>query len=131
PVPRLMTCEATHATTLPSSVLPAFTSMVTSASDATLNVLFFFPSYRDLRELHSFPTRRSSDLARTLPDPATLCVSGNGRSHPSLDRKSTRLNSSHLGISYAVFCLKKKTRSVSTSETRPSARRRWSRVPSS
>src|SRR5437899_9329173 len=26
----------------------------------------------------------------------------------SIDRKSTRLNSSHLGISYAVFCLKKK-----------------------
>src|SRR5258705_9585830 len=26
----------------------------------------------------------------------------------SQDRKSTRLNSSHLGISYAVFCLKKK-----------------------
>src|SRR5437899_8046015 len=25
-----------------------------------------------------------------------------------IDRKSTRLNSSHLGISYAVFCLKKK-----------------------
>src|SRR5262245_64472014 len=28
----------------------------------------------------------------------------------SVDRKSTRLNSSHLGISYAVFCLKKKSR---------------------
>src|ERR1035438_10632991 len=28
-----------------------------------------------------------------------------------LDRKSTRLNSSHLGISYAVFCLKKKKKS--------------------
>src|SRR5947199_9786617 len=28
-----------------------------------------------------------------------------------LDRRSTRLNSSHLGISYAVFCLKKKKRS--------------------
>src|ERR1035441_4008682 len=27
----------------------------------------------------------------------------------NVDRKSTRLNSSHLGISYAVFCLKKKT----------------------
>src|ERR1035441_10929441 len=27
---------------------------------------------------------------------------------PVIDRKSTRLNSSHLGISYAVFCLKKK-----------------------
>src|SRR3712207_7214613 len=29
-------------------------------------------------------------------------------SHYSLDRKSTRLNSSHANISYAVFCLKKK-----------------------
>src|SRR5256885_9565263 len=29
-------------------------------------------------------------------------------SHPKGDRKSTRLNSSHLVISYAVFCLKKK-----------------------
>src|SRR3712207_8327302 len=32
-----------------------------------------------------------------------------------LDRKSTRLNSSHANISYAVFCLKKKTKSQSTS----------------
>src|ERR1035438_476088 len=29
------------------------------------------------------------------------------------DRKSTRLNSSHLGISYAVFCLKKKAKGAS------------------
>src|SRR5690625_6297427 len=28
--------------------------------------------------------------------------------HKSIDRKSTRLNSSHVAISYAVFCLKKK-----------------------
>src|SRR5205814_9369894 len=32
------------------------------------------------------------------------------RSDEPRDRKSTRLNSSHLGISYAVFCLKKKKR---------------------
>src|SRR5258705_9556322 len=31
-----------------------------------------------------------------------------GFERPRSDRKSTRLNSSHLGISYAVFCLKKK-----------------------
>src|ERR1035438_5510117 len=31
-----------------------------------------------------------------------------GAGSVSVDRKSTRLNSSHLGISYAVFCLKKK-----------------------
>src|SRR5437899_8234159 len=38
---------------------------------------------------------------------------------PSPDRKSTRLNSSHLGISYAVFCLKKKRRirSATTPDT--------------
>src|SRR3712207_9057637 len=31
---------------------------------------------------------------------------------PNRDRKSTRLNSSHANISYAVFCLKKKTRTA-------------------
>src|SRR5438445_5107233 len=31
-----------------------------------------------------------------------------------LDRKSTRLNSSHANISYAVFCLKKKNKKIST-----------------
>src|SRR2546426_6684086 len=37
-------------------------------------------------------------------------VQGGGPLHPGADRKSTRLNSSHLVISYAVFCLKKKKR---------------------
>src|SRR3712207_8495278 len=32
-----------------------------------------------------------------------------GHTTPAVDRKSTRLNSSHANISYAVFCLKKKT----------------------
>src|SRR3712207_7429968 len=32
------------------------------------------------------------------------------RLQPGVDRKSTRLNSSHANISYAVFCLKKKTK---------------------
>src|SRR5256885_10707400 len=35
-----------------------------------------------------------------------------GRRPPDPDRKSTRLNSSHLVISYAVFCLKKKKRVI-------------------
>src|SRR6202030_2445150 len=34
----------------------------------------------------------------------------------SPDRKSTRLNSSHLVISYAVFCLKKKKKSINSSQ---------------
>src|ERR1035441_10755494 len=40
----------------------------------------------------------------------TIVAGGQGNRDPSdfdTDRKSTRLNSSHLGISYAVFCLKK------------------------
>src|SRR3712207_1167919 len=36
-----------------------------------------------------------------------------GSSLPALDRKSTRLNSSHANISYAVFCLKKKIDNIS------------------
>src|SRR5256885_4490243 len=43
------------------------------------------------------------------PALAALVVHGTS----SLDRKSTRLNSSHLVISYAVFCLKKKKREQS------------------
>src|SRR3989449_6079107 len=45
------------------------------------------------------------------PTPPVECLSTRGVAHESnaRDRKSTRLNSSHGYISYAVFCLKKKT----------------------
>src|SRR5437870_13895797 len=70
---------------------------------------FFFQAHAPPRALHSFPTRRSSDLTSFS---LTAAFSGpktnaTGFSAP-LDRKSTRLNSSHVAISYAVFCLKKK-----------------------
>src|SRR2546426_3370296 len=39
---------------------------------------------------------------------AALITGDDGESGLTIDRKSTRLNSSHLVISYAVFCLKKK-----------------------
>src|SRR3989442_4062583 len=41
-----------------------------------------------------------------------------GKHDGAIDRKSTRLNSSHVRISYAVFCLKKKTIKPRTSEPR-------------
>src|SRR5256885_2727995 len=45
---------------------------------------------------------------------------------PSGDRKSTRLNSSHLVISYAVFCLKKKNNSdTQSSNARLTAHHLW------
>src|SRR5437870_9667920 len=51
------------------------------------------------------------------PHPAVILVAGSGGHKDTdylddrrVDRKSTRLNSSHVAISYAVFCLKKKKR---------------------
>src|SRR5690606_39546969 len=88
--------------------------------------------------LHSFPTRRSSDLGQPnalllttgklrwivmgsvlkpnlLKQTQCMCLCffvgyapKFNRNHYILDRKSTRLNSSHVKSSYAVFCLKKK-----------------------
>src|SRR5471030_3437637 len=46
--------------------------------------------------------------ARAAFRPALVRSAISARSSCATDRKSTRLNSSHLGISYAVFCLKKK-----------------------
>src|SRR5207249_10675403 len=71
--------------------------------------LSFFSSSDDHPDLHSFPTRRSSDLGAPAAgwiligteESPTVSVAARGR-------KSTRLNSSHVSISYAVFCLKKK-----------------------
>src|SRR5690606_41722292 len=103
------------------------------------------PCYDDDRHLHSFPTRRSSDLENTIPWRSKLDMaffkettmgyplvmgrktyeslpgalkgrhlfvitrdkdwsSGTPKGE-SVDRKSTRLNSSHVKSSYAVFCL--------------------------
>src|SRR5215475_1775839 len=57
----------------------------------------------------SADARRSA--RRRTPAPGGLLPGADHRSPP--DRKSTRLNSSHVKISYAVFCLKKKN-SVAT-----------------
>src|SRR5207248_9486038 len=81
---------------------------------------YLFSSSGPTGDLHSFPTRRSSDLAQVLLGRFGLLVGGvvglglgprltraDDRGRVSQDRKSTRLNSSHRTISYAVFCLKK------------------------
>src|SRR3712207_8177405 len=47
-------------------------------------------------------------LVREMREEAALEIAGTPHLHGVLDRKSTRLNSSHANISYAVFCLKKK-----------------------
>src|SRR2546427_2094111 len=62
----------------------------------------FRSSQRRLREQPLHPVRKSADSIRGRHlQPRVL-------SRRTSDRKSTRLNSSHSQISYAVFCLKKK-----------------------
>src|SRR5688500_19713730 len=48
-------------------------------------------------------------LLQVFPKTPNLKILTSGPVPPNPDRKSTRLNSSHLVISYAVFCLKTKT----------------------
>src|SRR2546429_8538132 len=62
--------------------------------------------------------RQSGTADATRPPESNRCLGGQGlsrkRSHPAgeRDRKSTRLNSSHGYISYAVFCFKKKKKQL-------------------
>src|SRR5204863_9910956 len=99
-----------------------------------------FPRRRTRPRLHSFPTRRSSDLPPFIAETNSMSELKKIKSKPTHllsfaphastatafvldkalsvkpedrfsayeDRKSTRLNSSHVETSYAVFCLKKK-----------------------
>src|SRR5260221_13249062 len=80
---------------------------------------FFFLMIRRPPRSTLFPSRRSSDLMRCLFAQETFRNKKREVSvdvpgvfehlvNAYLDRKSTRLNSSHTVISYAVFCLKKK-----------------------
>src|SRR5690606_41454422 len=86
------------------------------------------------RRLHPFPTRRSSDLVILIGKggvrQAALFHFGPVAFVPLQnqgDRKSTRLNSSHVKISYAVFCLKKK---IGTAQTvAASMEMAWRQVP--
>src|SRR6266436_7003323 len=73
-------------------------------------LLFFFLMIRQPPKSTLFPYTtlfRSRDRDRPAP-PAPAHRAGSTASRWSRDRKSTRLNSSHGYISYAVFCLKKK-----------------------
>src|SRR5204862_3285650 len=102
--------------------------------------MFFVYCYDAHRAPHSFPTRRSSDLVRpySMTRICDLVISDDqgrvlnegmwrgsaqfftiefSRENSMVDRKSTRLNSSHVEISYAVFCLKKKKTSYATNHS--------------
>src|SRR5207253_8754484 len=95
---------------------------------------FSFHTYGDHRDLHSFlhdalpiclqsettdnPLRFKTTSPETSRSTSAFALGGSRTPRhldcvPTLDRKSTRLNSSHVAISYAVFCLKKKIKPTS------------------
>src|SRR5437763_14557077 len=96
--------------------------------DTLYNIFFFVIYFIVQLYINSFPTRRSSDLGyyydydannpqqqnewkelwRKTEFTSVKHYDPNNIKRTRGDRKSTRLNSSHRCISYAVFCLKKK-----------------------
>src|SRR5699024_12105903 len=76
---------------------------------------------RSANESKSSPTKSRGSLTAALFGPALIAKTSQnpllkipqcGITVKVLDRKSTRLNSSHVSISYAVFCLKKKKKII-------------------
>src|SRR5204862_4634712 len=92
------------------SSLPSFSLMLRRPPRSTL-----FPYTTLFRSWHS-PQANGGCSYRTggLHPPLCLCTAA-GVTHQ--DRKSTRLNSSHVEISYAVFCLKKKKKTKQHTKT--------------
>src|SRR5688572_31158003 len=68
---------------------------------------------RSQTALLKFPVQFYSTFTREYDAVAKYAVVTGGITGPAQDRKSTRLNSSHSQISYAVFCLKKKRNNIS------------------
>src|SRR2546429_7296381 len=93
---------------------------VTGVQTCALPILFSYAEYLDYRDHNEVfsgllayepfieATLAGGKLQRLLGTAATCNYFEVLNEHPAQDRKSTRLNSSHGYISYAVFCLKKK-----------------------
>src|SRR5699024_11994297 len=95
----------------PISHLFPYTTLFRSSRRKRMNNLPSFP-------LHNEPIRRVIQrpgshqiINQVIPSHIRIRTTQKLR----LDRKSTRLNSSHVSISYAVFCLKKKKQKITTS----------------
>src|SRR5205807_8419371 len=116
---------------LPYSLI--FRRICISQAALFVSLSFFFLTIPRPPRSTPFPTRRSSDLQAHRFRPEVTARADHaftrkrdGKVHLDRvrvvwheDRKSTRLNSSHLVISYAVFCLKKKKKTRECSVAQP------------
>src|SRR2546427_8927700 len=94
-----------------------------SISAPLLSVYFFFFNDTATTEIYTLSLHDALPIYRDVVDPRDSVVGDFVADHPKpesvgafgrmdKDRKSTRLNSSHSQISYAVFCLKKKKHTI-------------------
>src|SRR5688572_32525841 len=84
----------------PRSTLFPYTTLFRSTLKFVQTVRLFTFGFGSAAGMMLFGTNSGPSPARFVFHP--------GNTHSHIDRKSTRLNSSHSQISYAVFCLKKK-----------------------
>src|SRR5258705_12732388 len=103
-------------------ILPLFTNLTSFLlfiSSSLYSFLFFFfflmirrPPRSTLFPYTTFFRSRNPNATTQHKRSKSQLYHPHTSTLPLTDRKSTRLNSSHLGISYAVFCLKKKNTST-------------------
>src|SRR3712207_7377303 len=96
----------------PRSTLFPYTTLFRSLVDGLEGVLAQHGALGLVVELEVHPV--DGEVAALLLGPADELPA-----QPGADRKSTRLNSSHANISYAVFCLKKKQKNVTNLSDEP------------
>src|SRR5690606_18850947 len=94
---RFLRASGQRASASPSTDSSSVPQQTSSVPSATIPHVASPPAATALNE--RFGTSSTAGLAKSLGSTQHTGV-------PSLDRKSTRLNSSHVKISYAVFCLK-------------------------
>src|SRR5262245_22461541 len=90
----------------PGAAVPQLTNALTF-SGSELFKRTFEEGMAMVEETATYLDGKGRAESKLLPSKAALAYAGESMRLTTRDRKSTRLNSSHLGISYAVFCLKK------------------------
>src|SRR5439155_26508519 len=99
-----------------STVLHRPTNTINTTRCLAPTMIYFFPSFfffhdTPTTEIYTLSLHDALPISCSGGRTTALCASRKCRRVPRArigDRKSTRLNSSHVAISYAVFCLKKK-----------------------
>src|SRR3712207_7824068 len=97
----------------PRSTLFPYTTLFRSPVREAVEVPHGLRQRQDRREGRPEDPDRAGDRGRAAAPPGAGQPGGGG------DRKSTRLNSSHANISYAVFCLKKKNKKLTHNRRHP------------